>query len=128
MAKYSFKKPFSKQIAVGGVVGLGTYSKNIGDVVEGEIIQKESASPQIRVLINSTPIQGADMYVQIPLEYLAPYTNGQITTTSTGNNNVSTSNNTKSTEAKSFFTPKNVIIGLVVIGAIIGGLKLAKVF
>lgn len=29
---------------------------------------------------------------------------------------------------QSFFTPKNVIIGLLAIGVIIGGLKLAKVF
>lgn len=30
--------------------------------------------------------------------------------------------------SKSFFTPKNIIIGILAIGVIIGGLKLAKVF
>lgn len=44
--------------------------------------------------------------------------------------NVSQSNTTNGnkSDAKSFFTPKNIIIGLLAIGVIVGGLKLAKVF
>ena len=72
MAKYTFTKPFSKKIAVGGVVGLGMYSKNIGDVVEGDIINdKQTGEQQLKVLINKSPIQGADMFVYIPLSFLS---------------------------------------------------------
>lgn len=114
MAKYIFSKPFSKQIAVGGVAGLGTYSKNVGDVVEGDVVNdKQTGEQQLKVLINKFPIQGADMFVFIPLSYL---TIG------------STSSSGSGKTSQTFFTPKNIIIGLLAIGVIVGGLKLAKVF
>jgi len=116
MAKYTFSKPFSKKIAVGGAVGLGTYSKNVGDVVEGDVVNdKQTGAQQLKVLINKFPIQGADMFVFIPLSYL---TAGG--TASSGDASQKTS--------QTFFTPKNIIIGLLAIGVIVGGLKLAKVF
>jgi hypothetical protein len=118
MAKYTFSKPFSKQIAVGGVVGLGTYSKNVGDVVEGDVVNdKQTGEQQLKVLINKFPIQGADMFVYIPFSYL---TAGGTSSSGSGNGSQKTS--------QTFFTPKNIIIGLLAIGVIIGGLKLAKVF
>jgi hypothetical protein len=115
VAKYTFSKPFSKQIAVGGVVGLGTYSKNVGDVVEGDVVNdKSTGEQQLKVLINKFPIQGADMFVYIPLSSLTAGANS--------------SSGSANKDAKSFFTPKNIIIGLLAIGVIVGGLKLAKVF
>lgn len=72
--KFVFIKPFSTKIAVGGVVGVSTYSKKIGDMIDGEdvpILANEKSIPSVKVLINANPIQGADGFVYIPLSYLS---------------------------------------------------------
>lgn len=72
-SKFVFIKPFSTKIAVGGVVGVSTYSKKIGDMIDGELYyEKDTKSePKVKVLINANPIQGADGFVYIPLSYLS---------------------------------------------------------
>jgi hypothetical protein len=71
--KFFFIKPFSTKIAVGGVVGVSTYSKKIGDMIDGELYYEKDAKsmPSVKVLINANPIQGADGFVYIPLSYLS---------------------------------------------------------
>lgn len=121
MAKYKFIKPFSERVTVGGAVGLSTKSFNVGDVVEGEKIQryvdeiggkKPTGAPIVRVRIAPhSPInEGAPSnmsyqeFLDIPI------------------------GNLQEVGMSSMFTPKNIIIGLLAIGVIVGGLKLAKVF
>jgi hypothetical protein len=116
MAKYTFSKPYSTNVAVGGAVGLRKYSWNAGDVIDAEPFTSKNPSdaPQVRSLVNPNPIQGADMFAYIPLSVL---TAGA--TSGSGNGSAKT--------AQSFFTPKNIVIGILANGAIFGLLKVTKV-
>jgi len=130
MAKYTVKNDMHLGEQVNDIGVRKAVKVTKGQVVEGDVITRfvfNKNTQGIEYKVPTTiggqgrPSDGMDKFF-IPLDNLE---------TSTGNsaNNVGTSNNNnKSTEVKSFFTPKNIIIGLVVIGAIIGGLKLAKVF
>ena len=73
MAKYRFIKDFSTQITVGGINPFRTFSRKKGDVVEAEKVQpkpNERIIPSIKVLLTSTPIQGGQTHVEIPIEYV----------------------------------------------------------
>lgn len=114
MTKYFFTKPFSKQISVGGVVGISTYSKNKGDVVEGVVVNaKDGGEQQLKVEINKFPIQGAQTHVYVPMSFL------------TADSYASLQNNKN--ESNNLFTNKNIVIGVVGIIAVLGLLKVTKV-
>jgi len=114
MTKYFFTKPFSTQISVGGVVGISTYSKNKGDAVEGVVVNdKNGGEQQLKVEINKFPIQGAQTHVYIPMSFLTADSYAVL--------------QNKNSEPNNLFTTKNIVIGVVVIVAVLGGLKVAKV-
>jgi hypothetical protein len=122
MAKYTFSKPYSTNVAVGGVVGLRKYSWNAGDVVDAEPFTSKNPSdaPQVRSLVNPNPIQGGDMFAYIPLSIL--------TVGATTGNNTSNSNTQKSGSTPFVWTPmKKVVASVLAIGAVLGILKLTKV-
>ena len=115
------------KISVGGINPFRTYSKNVGDVVEGEVVNdKSSGEQQLRVALSESPLllQGADMFVYIPLSYLKPFD-------SSPNNSDSketfppSSNDSGSKET--FFTPKRIIVGAVAAVFVFGLLKISKV-
>ncbi len=99
-----------------------------GQVIEGDVITRfifNKNTQGIEYKVTTTiggqgrPADGMDKFF-IPLDNLETLTDNSA-------NNVDTSNNTKSTEAKSFFTPKNIVIGLGVLGAVFGILKWQKI-
>lgn len=114
MTKYFFTKPFSTQISVGGVVGISTYSKNKGDVVEGVVVNaKDGGEQQLKVEINKFPIQGAQTHLYIPMSFLTADSYASLQSNNAQSNNL--------------FTTKNIVIGIVGIAAIFGLLKVTKV-
>jgi len=114
MTKYFFIKPFSTQISVGGVVGISTYSKNKGDVVEGVVVNaKDGGEQQLKVEINKFPIQGAQTHLYIPMSFLTADSYASLQANNTQSNNL--------------FTTKNIVIVIVGIAAIFGLLKVTKV-
>ena len=114
MTKYFFTKPFSTQMSVGGFVGISTYSKNKGDVVEGVVVNaKDGGEQQLKVEINKFPIQGAQTHVYIPMSFLTADSYASLQT----NNN----------QPSNLFTTKNIVIGIVGIIAVLGILKITKV-
>lgn len=114
MTKYFFTKPFSTKISVGGIVGVSTYSKNKGDVVEGTVVNdKNGGEQQLKVEINKFPRQGAQTHVYIPMSFLTADSYAVLLN--------------KNSEQTNLFTTKNVVIGVLAIGAILGLLKWQKV-
>lgn len=71
-------------------------------------------------LVAISKVNGRDISFDVTNAPLTPYVQGRPVNDGSGLGNKS--------DAKSFFTPKNIIIGVLAIGVIIGGLKLAKVF
>jgi hypothetical protein len=115
MAKYTFSKPYSTNVAVGGIVGVKQYSWNTGDVIDAEPFTSKNPSdePQVQYLVNRNPIQGAQMFAYIPLSVLT------VGDTNSGGLKNSTS---------FVWTPmKKGIAAILVVGAILGILKLRKV-
>lgn len=114
MTKYFFTKPFSTQISVGGFVGISTYSKNKGDVVEGVVVNaKDGGEQQLKVEINKFPIQGAQTHVYIPMSFLTADSYAVL--------------QTENNEPKNLFSTKNVVIGIISIVAVLVVLKVTKV-
>jgi hypothetical protein len=76
--KYTFISPFSTTISVGGIVGRSTYTKKVGDIVEGNYFMPkgdELSKVQPMVKINllpkgALPIQGAQSSIDIPANHL----------------------------------------------------------
>ena len=126
MAKYkvvkkiNFGSGFIKD-RTGNLVPMQNFAPKIGDIIElGELKEK--------TLWSSAPMTGYDFWVKqvgvspdtllwIPADAVEKVSD-LATTTNTTN---------KSSEQKSFFTPKNIIIGVLAIGAIFGLLKVTKV-
>lgn len=114
MTKYFFTKPFSTQISVGGIVGVSTYSKNKGDVVEGTVVNdKNGGEQQLKVDINKFPIQGAQTHVYIPMSFLTADSYAVLLN--------------KNSEPTNLFTTKNVVVGIIGLTVIIVLLKVTKV-
>lgn len=130
MAKYIFIKPFSKQVTVGGVVGIRNFSYKVGDIVEGTVVTNNQTEPPSFLVVDGTSgllkigFGGRGWNTNKIFE---PYS-GTTTTTSTPPKTGENGNQQKlQTETKSFFTPKNILIGVLAIGAIFGLLKWKKV-
>jgi len=128
MTKYTVKNDMNLGEQVNDIGVRQAVKVTKGQVVEGDIITRfifNKNTQGIEYKVPTTiagqgrPSDGMDKFF-IPLDNLE---------TSTGNtaNNIDTSNNNKSTEAKSFFTPKNIVIGLVGIGLVLGILKWQKI-
>lgn len=114
MTKYFFTKPFSTQISVGGFVGISTYSKNKGDVVEGVVVNaKDGGEQQLKVEINKFPIQGAQTHVYIPMSFLTADSYASL--------------QTNKNQSSNLFSTKNIVIGIVGIIAVLVILKFTKV-
>jgi hypothetical protein len=116
MAKYTFSKPYSTKVGIGGIVGVKTYSWNIGDVIDAEPFTSKNPSdePQVRYLVNPNPIQGGQMFAYIPLSVLT------LASTSSDKGSAKNSN-------PSFWTPmKKGIAAVLAIGAIYAIMKRKK--
>jgi len=112
MAKYIFTKDFS----TGGKSPL-VFKK--GDITEGTFDAGgagREGEPAIPSIFINIPTGG--QYRLPSMDIVNEYT-GSI-------NNVSNKEK-NTTETKSFFTAKNVIVGVLIIGSILGSLKLLKV-
>ena len=128
MAKYIFTAPYtigtpeltSKQ----GVVTPATTIRvfKVGDIIEGTFntntlnVNNPNPAKWIEVKING-------QVYPIPFNLVKEYT-GTAGVTDTSTNTTANSNKTQSV---SMFTPKNIFIGVLAIGAIFGLLKLGKV-
>ena len=128
MAKYTVKNDMHLGEQVNDIGVRKAVKVTKGQVVEGDVITRfifNKNTQGIEYKVPTTiggqgrPSDGMDKFF-IPLDNLE-------TSNSNSSNNVGTSNNTKSTEVKSFFTPKNIIIGLVGIGVVLGILKWQKI-
>lgn len=116
-AKYKFKQDFSANGTNIAPPSSGLpllrlkYNFKKGDIFDGNKSSEASVTIETpnALNINGTSFGGRARF-GIPLDILE-------CATSDGNTN----------KDKSFFTPKNIIIGLLAIGVIFGGLKLAKV-
>lgn len=116
MQKYIFTQPTTLRPPNSSHVGV-KFEK--GDVIEGTLIKNNKSSEPPNFIEVNTP-QGKVLVASggrgIVGDVLAPY-NGSITPLSVA------------PQKKEIFTPKNIIIGSIVLGVlVIGGLKLAKVF
>lgn len=123
-----YKQPYCKTMGGTGISGCVEYASRffkVGDTVVsagGNAIVSDGTNPPF---VNGK-LYGDDTNGEIgniPLSVLnkvaADIDNSQLQAYTTNSNKP---------DAKSFFTTKNIIIGLLAISAIIGGLKVAKVF
>jgi hypothetical protein len=126
MAKYIFTAPYtigtpeltSKQ----GVVTPATTIRvfKAGDIVEGKF------NTNMGGMYNPNPAKWVEVKIDeqvypIPFDLVKEYTGMESA------NNTSTNVPANKTQKASVFNPKNVIIGVLIIGSILGGLKLFKV-
>jgi len=118
MEKYKFTKPFEKTITVGGVVGVIKKSFAIGQVVDG--IKKDNGI-EIRIAPHSVLNEGLPSNTSYQEVLLVPKEYLEI------DNSLSSVKSSSKEKSYSFFTTKNVVIGLVLIGSIYGLLKITKV-
>ncbi len=118
MDKYKFIKPFEKTVTVGGVVGIMKKSFVVGQVVDG---LKKDSGIEIRIASHSSLNEGSPSnasyqeVILVPNEYLEL------------DNSSSSVKSSSKEKSDSYFTTKNVVIGLVLIGSIYGLLKITKV-
>lgn len=136
MPKYILTKPFSVQISVGGAKGLDKYTKNVGDIVEGNVITKKQTvyckqapcpEPQYQVLqvaLGGGQYQGKQDYVDIPLSSLKPYSGSEQNSAPATEKGSGTTEQPK--ESEGMFSGKNILIGLVGIATIYGIYKYMK--
>jgi hypothetical protein len=109
MAKYIFLKPFSTTVTVGGVVGIRTFSYKVGDIVDATVVTNNRTSEPPSFLV----IDGTSGLVKIGFGGRG------------WNNNKLFEPYSGTSPATS--TPKNIIIGVLAIGAVLGLLKWQKV-
>jgi hypothetical protein len=127
MAQYTVKSDMHLGEQVNDIGVRKAVKVTKGQIVEGDVITRfvfNKNTQGIEYKIPTTiggqgrPSDGMDKFF-IPLYNLE---------TSTSSSPQTVSNNTKSTTpSKSFFTPKNIIIGLVGIGVVLGILKWQKI-
>ena len=123
MAKYIFTKPYT-------ITAVGTVIKTflVGDIYDGTLKSIPSpgglagpggtgSAPPTQAL--QITLSGDGTVLTVPLEYVKLYTGIVPTPLITGTAAVSPST--------TFFTPKNIIIGLVGIGLVLGFLKYKKI-
>ena len=122
MAKYIFTQDANFRPASSSHLGV-KFKK--GDIIEGTMVINNKQSEPPNFIEANTP-QG-----KISIGYggrggsvVAPYTE---TATSPSMDNKKQTNNGSSETPQSFFTPKNIIIGVLAIGAVLGLLKWQKV-
>ena len=132
MAKYIFLKPFSTTVTVGGGVGIRTFSYKVGDIVDATVVTNNQTSEPPSFLVID---EGGFGLVKIGFggrgwnnnKLFEPYS-GTSPATSTPPKTEGSGNQQKlQTETKIFFTPKNIIIGVLAIGGVLGLLKWQKV-
>lgn len=130
-----YKQSYCKTMGGTGVTGCLEYAYRdfkIGDTVVSMggngVVSDGTHPPFVNGQLYGSGANGGSG--SIPLSVLNKVaTDIEASQLNTYTNNVSQSNPTNgNTASKSFFTPKNVIIGIVAIAVIFGGLKLAKVF
>lgn len=97
-----------------------------GDIVEGTmIVNNVSSEPPNFIVLNGG--------IQVPFggrgsQIIQPYsTNGNAIPIGQDNRKLDNNATAKTQNTTTIFTPKNVIIGVLIIGAILGGLKVFKV-
>lgn len=74
MAKYKIKDDYTTTIAVGGVVGIMNRTFKKGEVFEGSpyfpFPNEKLAEPMVSLIINKSPIQGAEGSVLVPQDHV----------------------------------------------------------
>lgn len=72
ISDYIFIKPFLTHVAIGGFLGVKLYSRKVGDVIRGIVVDDKNGGEQkLKVEINENPIQGAQSHLYIPMSYLS---------------------------------------------------------
>jgi len=125
MAKYTIIKDITLTTIrpVGSNIAQRPVSFKIGDIVDGEL--GGNPANDTGYLQVTTP-QGTVQFSTSRGSVIRPYSGTANTSTppkTEGNGN----QQKLQTETKSFFTPKNIIIGVLAIGAVLGLLKWQKV-
>lgn len=123
MAKYIFNQDFKTGTYVPKGQGRASVMVSFkkGDVIDGTFFHDEGQSES-----DFVTTQTSSGEVRIPFGGRAgtsPLSIYSQSSTST----VGASKRNSTTEPTTFFTPKNVIIGVLIIGSVLGGLKLFKV-
>ena len=109
MAQYTFNKPYSAKVTVGGAVGIMPKTFNKGDVVEGT---PKGGGIEIRIAPHSQWNEGEPSNVSyqefliVPTEYLTIRTN-------TGS--VHDGSGLQLHQNNTLFTQRNVMVGLAII-------------
>ena len=111
---FEFIKPFSSTVTVGGAVGLMSKSFKIGDIVTGS---EKGNGIGIRIAPHSLANEGKPSNISYQEFLIVPFEYLQLT------NSKSKLTNSK----QNLFTPKNIIIGVLAIGTLLGLLKWQKV-
>lgn len=126
MAKYKVVKQINfgsgfVHDRTGNAVPMQNFAPKIGDIIElGEL--------ETKTLWSSAPMKGYTFLIKQvgvtpdSMQWIMADAVEKVS------DSTQTTNTTNKGTTQSFFTPKNIIIGLLAIGVIVGGLKLAKVF
>lgn len=126
MAQFILKKDFSTRVSVNGEGegdGKMTVRFKKGDIVSGEQVFG-NANNGDKIAKIDTPYGK----ITLTFEYLTPDVGQKPQGSSTtAQNDVKNKQTNPTTDNKSIFTPKNIVIGLVVLGAVFGILKWQKV-
>ena len=124
MAQFILKKDFSTRVSVNGEGegdGKMTVRFKKGDIVTGK---------QVAGIANDKIAEIDSPYgvIKMTFEYLTPDVGQKPQGSSTtAQNDIKNKQTNPTTDKKTFFTPKNIVIGLVVLGAVFGILKWQKI-